>query len=386
MFKSILRILSLALLLPVVASAQGKVELGGKSLGDLQKVVQEDPNEPIGHYFVALAQWNAKKWDEVEKSLKTALELNPRFAPAHLTLAALPYAKRTRLWTEAASPAGIPTGAQAEVDVSDYHYRMAFFTDPATPLHILATVAIGVETSSDFGKAVAFCNEGEYGSCNVSINQYLSKQRGTSVTVIPRASLWYAVLAAIQTKDFASASGNLSTLSNRVEDDTRVLATSDLARIPLKSRDMEVVLAVMLDKVANQKAEALSSYQRMVREGTDNYLVHSYLATLLQANRNFDQAIEARQAALKLTQDDPMLYYEYGVTLAQAGKMAEAVGQLTTATEKMPRNALAWYMLGQAKAQSGDAAGAKDAYTKAVATATKAQAALAQNAQRQLGN
>ncbi len=386
MFKSILRTLSLALLLPIVASAQGKIELGGKSLADLQEAVQADPNEPLGHYYVALAQWNAKKWDEVEKSLKTALELDPRFAPAHLTLAALPYAKRPRLWGEAVSANGVPTNVQGEVDVADYHYKMAFFTDPAVDLHILATVAIGLETSTDFGKAVSYCNEGQYGDCNVSINQYLSKQRGTAVTVIPRAALWYAALAGIHTKDFGGAGGNLSTLSNRVEDDTRTLTTADLARIPLKSKDMEIVLAVMLDRTANQKTEAMASYQRLAREGTDNYLVHSYMAGLLEANRSMEQAIAARETALKMNQDDPMLHYEYGMTLARAGKFAEATEQLTTATQKLPRYAPAWYYLGQAKAQTGDAAGAKEAFTKAVATATARQAPIAQNAQRQLGN
>jgi len=69
-------------------------------LEELERRVHADSNDPAAHFNVALAYWNAKRWQDADKSLRTAILLDPRFAPAYVALNYLPYAQRPSLWNE----------------------------------------------------------------------------------------------------------------------------------------------------------------------------------------------------------------------------------------------------------------------------------------------
>src|SRR6185503_18910932 len=71
-------------------------------LEELERRAKADSNDPAAHFNVALAYWNAKRWDDVDRSLRTAITIDPRFAPAYMALHYLPYARRNRLWDEVA--------------------------------------------------------------------------------------------------------------------------------------------------------------------------------------------------------------------------------------------------------------------------------------------
>jgi len=359
--------------------AQGKIELGGKSAADLEKAVQADPNEPLTHVALSLAYWNAKKWDDVNKELNTALALDPRNGMAHLVLAMVPYAQNPRLWKDAASASGVPAGMVDEVARSDEHYKLAFFNDPATDIRIMATVSGSIsaaeDTEAELAKGLIACHEGRYADCGTAMESYWAKNKGqaSGVAIIPRASYWYNGLALIQQKNFASAAGNIGLLATRTDDDTRKMTAKDLTRVPLTSRDMEMMSGVIQYKLNNQPVDALNIFQRVIAADPNNYLAHVYAANIYDAQKNYERAIAEREAALKVNSTDPMLHYELGLTLAKANKIADAVPHLEKATQLMPKYTPAWYYLGLAK-EGTDKAAAKEAYAKAAANATAAQA------------
>jgi hypothetical protein len=49
------------------------------------------------HYNVALGYWNEKRLDDAERSPKTAIAIEPRFAPAHLRQVAIARERLTKL-------------------------------------------------------------------------------------------------------------------------------------------------------------------------------------------------------------------------------------------------------------------------------------------------
>src|SRR5882724_2737648 len=61
---------------------------------DLEQRAARDSNDPAAHYNLALALWNDDEYKRVYAELHLALQLDPRFALAHLALAYLPYAER----------------------------------------------------------------------------------------------------------------------------------------------------------------------------------------------------------------------------------------------------------------------------------------------------
>src|ERR1051326_5247823 len=55
-------------------------------LDELERRAQADSNDPAAHFNVALGYWNAKRWQDADQSLRTAITLDPRFAPAYVAL------------------------------------------------------------------------------------------------------------------------------------------------------------------------------------------------------------------------------------------------------------------------------------------------------------
>jgi len=69
-------------------------------LEELERRVQADSNDPAAHFNVALAYWNAKRWQDADHAFRTAIMLDPRFAPAYVALSYLPFAQRSSLGDE----------------------------------------------------------------------------------------------------------------------------------------------------------------------------------------------------------------------------------------------------------------------------------------------
>src|SRR5258705_13323085 len=84
---------------PNLARAQFKLP---KKLDELETIARKDSNDAAAHFNVALAYWNAKRWDDVERELRVAVTIEPQFAEGWLALSRLPFARRLRLWEDIA--------------------------------------------------------------------------------------------------------------------------------------------------------------------------------------------------------------------------------------------------------------------------------------------
>ena len=62
---SVVTVLLGALALPPAAAQNIKLPA---SLGDLEKAARKDSNDAAAHYNVALAYWNAKRWDDADSA------------------------------------------------------------------------------------------------------------------------------------------------------------------------------------------------------------------------------------------------------------------------------------------------------------------------------
>jgi tetratricopeptide (TPR) repeat protein len=67
-------------------SAMDAHENGGRIISDLQKKVQQNPQDPSGHYSLAHAYFSEEKFPEGESELKKVLELQPQNMRARMEL------------------------------------------------------------------------------------------------------------------------------------------------------------------------------------------------------------------------------------------------------------------------------------------------------------
>jgi predicted Zn-dependent protease len=81
--------------------------------------------------------------------------------------------------------------------------------------------------------------------------------------------------------------------------------------------------------------------------------------------------VERFEALLASGKDNAMLRFGLGMAYLNAGNSGRAAEHLRRAVEHDADYSAAWKLLGKALAQSGDRAGAVDAYTRGIAAAER---------------
>ncbi|HXF95354.1 MAG TPA: tetratricopeptide repeat protein [Gemmatimonadales bacterium] len=120
----------------------------------------------------------------------------------------------------------------------------------------------------------------------------------------------------------------------------------------------------MLDQRAGRPADALSRYREVVEQDIGFYMAHVRMAEIHEGAARWDRAVEARRHALNANPDDPSLMLDLGVTLAKAGRLADAEEALRQALEANPRDARVPYYLGVVQQQLGEAADAAASFRR----------------------
>jgi tetratricopeptide (TPR) repeat protein len=385
--------------LPIAARAQGHLEIS-VPLAELQRKVVADSNDPVAHYNAAIGYWQAKKWDDVDRELRVAVKLQPRFAEAHLALAFLPFAKDPHMlepYHSGTLISSLPEKIQAALKQRSSEYRFAFVTDPMVDLRIIAANStspdywdmhdyFGDVFAKYFG-GLAQCQQGQYADCENTltsvINDLISNDRKGDP--VPTDAYWYRGLAAAHVKHYDVAIADFNKLIARDQKTVKKAEEKGLIRSPMRTSEYRYFLAVF-EQGAGKTDEAIATYHQAIEGDLGLYAAHVRMAEIYEGRKEIPKAIEERQNAVSANPDDPSLQMDLGVTLGRAGKFADAEQALHAATDGLPRDPAAWFWLGVAEQQLGKRPEAKSAFEQVVALAPSRLAALAAQAKQRLAS
>ncbi|HSE66215.1 MAG TPA: tetratricopeptide repeat protein [Gemmatimonadales bacterium] len=324
---------------------------------ELETRVKQDSNDAAAHYNLALGYWSEKRYDEAEKQLRAAIQVEPRFAVAHLGLAFLPYARRSKLFVEAYE-GEVPAEWKPKLEEADREFRHAFMIDPLVDLRIIGAVTPSspdfVGISKAWGEDWALylqgyedCQEGKYEDCNGRFAAFIKSIDGDRFgDRIPDIVLWYKGLAAAHIGKFDDAIAHFQTLMDR--DSTRARVRKEKGFDPhlsLRTNEYRYTLAT-IKQAAGKTVEARALYQEALANDLGLYMAHVQLAGIAEMERDFNTAITERRRAVDANPDDPSLFIDLGVTLGKAGQMEEAVAMLERAADANPRDSRPLYWLG----------------------------------------
>jgi tetratricopeptide (TPR) repeat protein len=348
-----------------------------KSLGELEAAAQRDSTDPAAHYNVALGYWSAKRYDEAEKALGRSLSMDPRLAPAHLALAYLPYARRSKLWGEVVREE-IPKDQVAVVEKSDREYRHAFLIDPLVDLRILGAVGPNSPDFIDvrdywgevwalFFQGFADCEEGKYEDCHGRFVTLIREIDGDRYPQrIPGSVLWYKGIAAAHINKPEIAADHFRELIKRsIEREKERESKGELARVPMWTNEYRYTLATILHS-SGKTAEAIPLFEEVLNNDIGFYMAHVRLANIYEAQKDYARAAKSRQSAVDANPDDPSLLTDLGVTLGKAGDFAGAETRLQQAYDANPQDVRPLFWLGIARAQQGKSSAAREAFEQFV--------------------
>lgn len=366
-----------ALALPLVppAAAAQRAELL-VTVEELEARAVRDSLDPMAHYEAALGYWKHRRWDDAERALRRAVEIEPKTAAAYLALSHLPYARWPKLAGDERKGKLTPE-QRAMVEESDRLYRRAFIIDPMVDLKIYglmippaeAVVGSSKRAQSAYAeitKGFIYFWDGRYAAAfkwfDDIINYYKPKQQDE----LPSFLFWYRGLAAARIERYDVAAADVRRLLDRALAAER--GDSTLVRDPLRANEYRYLLATVY-RLASRYDDAIALYEESLANDLGLYMAHTQLATLHEERRAWPKAILERRRALEAHPEDPSLLYDLGVTLARARLYGEAATTLQRAMAANPLNARIPYMLGSVYLRLGDGPAAKETLGRFLAMA-----------------
>jgi tetratricopeptide (TPR) repeat protein len=369
-----------------------KIQLSA-SLSDLESRAKKDSNDAAAHYNVALAYWNAKRWDDVDREMRMAVRLDPQFAPPYLALWALPFAKRPQLLDEV-SEDRVPAEWKTAVEESDLMFRRAFLADPLVDLRIVTVVkparSVWVDLVADidnfyqwYDDSFENLRQGRFQEAYDSFQRlYNDIDASRHPDRIPLLWLWWHGMAAARANKHDDAVWDFQTLLNRYlsaeekfKDSTRI--------VPLRTNEYRYELAIMQQRAGHYN-EAISLYREAAQNDAGLFMAHVHLADIYEDHNMMPQAVAERRAAVDANPEDASLELGLGKTLARVGQWADAEKALQQAAGDNPRDARIPYFLGIIEQQLQKPADAKTAFHRFLSLAPSRYAAQIADAKQRL--
>ena len=318
-------------------------------LKDLEAAAQRDSNDPYAQYNLALGYWSKKHYDDAERALRTAVQIEPRLAEAWLALGALPYARRPQLHEEA-NRGKVPEQWTGALRDSQRLMRQAFVIDPLVDLMILGATEPsqgpmllrfrGLIVVAVVNPFAAF-EHGHYSEAFQNLDVWV---RSRPRDAVPSLILWYHGLAAAHIGLFRPAIDDMVTLLQRAQQREQ----TDSFTVPFQTNDYRYVLATFMERVG-QLPEAVQLYRQALESDLGLYMAHVHLAEIYATTQKWDSALTESREAILTNPDDPSSLLTHGILLTRAGQLAAAEDTLRRAMEANPRDARVPYFLGLAQ-------------------------------------
>jgi tetratricopeptide (TPR) repeat protein len=354
------------------------------SLKELEEAARRDSNDAVAHYNVGLGYWNAKRWSDVERSFRTAIAIEYRFALAHLGLSFLQTARLDEL-ADQERKSGDTTLVSAALEERGRLYRRAIMFDPFVDHRLAGGIprpralrgVILIWFWTDYGEALQDLADGKDERAYERLHKMLL-EHGSQRDTAPRGLLWIHALASVRTGRPDDAAQDLEALVAQSERRER-----DSTAWELETNDYRYALGILRQRMGRlDDAEEL--YRIVLGEDLGLYMAHVRLADVLEARSAWDLAIKEREEALVLNPDDPTSLLELGLTLGRAGRLAAADSVLRAAAAAAPRDARALYYLGLVASARNRPAEARQALEAFVALAPSRYADRIADARRRL--
>lgn len=346
-------------------------------LEQLEQRARADSNDPAAHFNAALGYWNAKRWQDADRALRTAILLDPRFAPAYVALNYLPYAQRSSLWEEVQENR-VPEELKARMEESDRLFRHAYMIDPLVELrsgdvvssrstaHLDALQRIYGEHIRDYADGLDQYFLGEYQKAYDRFARVINELDGDRhPDRVPSTVFWWHGLAAAHVEKWPDASADFERLIDRSLETTR---RDSLVHFPLRTNEFRYVLAYVKQR-SGEVNPAIDLYREAITNDIGLYMAHVRLAEIYETAGMLPQAIESRRNAVNANPENPGLLLDLGKTLAAAGQLADAAGTLRQATSGNPRDPRPPFYLGLVLEQLGQKTEARTAFNQFIALA-----------------
>ncbi len=352
--------LVVGLVVPADVAAQSTPTVS-HDLGELQSMARADSNDAVAHYNVATALVKARRYRDAEPSLRTAVMIDPQYAPALMLLAQVNESQINSPMAVVSVQRRIlfmrldPNGKE-----NTFLRRRAFLIDPLVEIGSPSREMLPAAWRGTLGQGLYHYDRQQWPEAIAAFQTVIDKTtRSNDSTKVPPVALWFRARCALKIGDYDGAIRHLQwLLSLRMQD-----STSERIWNPFAGEELRYILAYVHQQ-ARRWDEAILGYQGLSEQDLGLDATHTHMAEIYEAQAEWTQAVEERLRAIHANPDGASVVFNLGSTLASAGRYAEAELVLERYAAGYPRESRSFYLLGVARMALGKTGAAREALTR----------------------
>ena len=341
---------------------------------DLEAAAVRDSNDAAVQYNLGLGLLVKKHYDQAEEAFRSAIAVNPKFAPAYLALSFVPYARRDKLWKEV-SRGKVSAEWQPVIDEA-YDLRFqAYMLDPFADLSVIGAVVPPRESLHLTKRQMAVYQRlvrgfeylwgARYDNAFEWFDGLLRAYRQEDLEP-PEWLLWYHGLAAGHTFRYTVAVSDFQRLMDwAAERDTADV----LQQVPFAESNYFRYIIGVIYQQAGKRQQAFDTFRQVLEYDLSMYMAHVRIADLYESRKLWRKAMVERQRALEVKPDDSGLMLDLGLTYVRMGYWSDAEEILRQAMEINPRNPRIPYLYADACVKLDRPEAARGALTRFIALA-----------------
>jgi tetratricopeptide (TPR) repeat protein len=355
-------LLAVLLTAPVMLRAQGKPP----TIADLESRVRADSNDPTAHFNLAQALFKARRYPDAEQSLRTAVMIDPQYAPALMLLAQVNEMQNDRPLAIVLSGRRILfMRNDPNANENTFLRRRSFLIDPLVEIGPPDRNMLPSAWRGTLGLGLHHYDRQQWPDAIAAFQTVIDKTtRPNDSTKVPPAALWFRARCALKIGDYDGAIRHLQwLLLLRMQD-----STSERMWNPFAGEELRYILAYVHQQ-GRRWDEAILRYQALIEENLALDAAHTHMAEIYEAQERWPQAVEERVRAIHVNPDGASVVFNLGSTLTGAGRYTEAEPVLERYAAGYPREARSFYFLGVARMALGKSAAAREAFTQFLALA-----------------
>lgn len=348
-----------------VAPDLGAQTTPSRSLVELQALVQADSNDPATHFDLANALFKAKRYSDAEQSLRTAVMIDPQYAPALKLLADVNELQHNALAIVVSGRRILFMRSDPTASENAFLRRRAFLIDPLLEIGPPDRNMLPTAWRGTLGLGLYHYDRQHWGEAATQFQAVIDKTtRSNDSTKVPPVALWFRARCALNVGDYDGAIQHLQwLLSLRLQDSTEQRMWN-----PFAGEELRYILAYVYQR-ARRWDEAVLRYQAVIEQDLGLDAAHTHMAEIYEAQARWPEAVEERVRAIHANPDGASVVFNLGSTLTAAGRYAEAEPVLERYAAGYPREARTFYLLGVTRTALGKPAGAREAFTQFLALA-----------------
>ena len=361
------------------ASASSPAQVKPPSLGELEARARADSNDPQAYFEWANALAKDGRYVVAEGVLRTAVQIDPQYAPALMLLARANDSKVTGLLAVSGRRIVIMR-VDPQAGETALLRRRAFLIDPLVEVGTPSREQLPTKWRGTLGPALQEYEAAHWAQAAAGFQTVIARTvRPTDSTKVPPVALWYRAGCALKVNEYDTAIHYLQWLHRlRMQD-----SASERNWNPFAGEELRYVIAYV-HQLAGRWDEAIMRYQELLEQNLGLDGAHTHLAEIYEAQGRLNDAVWERVRAIQSNPDATSLYFNLGATLVAAGRYEEAVASLKKYVDSYPRDARAFYLIGASYMNLGNSASAQTALKSFLAMAPSRYAAQIEDANRRL--